>query len=70
MSEEPIKTKENDMRYFKLILAVALVFSLLIGTSPVQAAEKVDFILNWIAGGDHAPYYYALQEGWYKDAGI
>jgi len=34
------------------------------------AAEKVSFILNWIAGGDHAPYYYAQAQGWYKDAGI
>jgi len=58
------------MKYFKSMLAVACVLFVLIGTSPVQAAEKVDFILNWIAGGDHAPYYFALQEGWYKDAGI
>jgi len=58
------------MKYFKSMLAVAGVLFVLIGTSPVQAAEKVDFILNWIAGGDHAPYYFALQEGWYKDAGI
>ena len=58
------------MKLFKSMLAAAMVFFVLIGTSPVQAAEKVEFILNWIAGGDHAPYYYALQEGWYKDAGI
>ena len=35
-----------------------------------QDATEIDFVLNWIAGGDHAPYYYALQEGWYADAGI
>jgi NitT/TauT family transport system substrate-binding protein len=35
-----------------------------------QAAEPVSFLLNWIAGGDHAPYYYAQKIGWYKDAGI
>lgn len=35
-----------------------------------QAETDINFILNWIAGGDHAPYYYALQEGWYEDAGI
>lgn len=34
------------------------------------AAEKVDFILNWIAGGDHAPYYFAKKMGWYAKAGI
>ena len=32
--------------------------------------EKLDFILNWVPGGDHAPYYYAKKMGWYKDAGI
>ena len=58
------------MKYCKLLLAVALVFSMLFGTGTAIAAEKVEFILNWIAGGDHAPYYYALQKGWYKDAGI
>ena len=35
-----------------------------------RAAEPVSFLLNWIAGGDHAPYYYAQKMGWYKDAGI
>ena len=39
---------------------------------PAQAQEKTDatLILNWIAGGDHAPYYYAKQEGWYDQAGL
>ena len=36
---------------------------------PARAAED-HFILNWVAGGDHAPYYYAKKMGWYKDAGI
>ena len=35
-----------------------------------RAAEQVNFLLNWVAGGDHAPYYYAQKMGWYKDAGI
>lgn len=37
-----------------------------------QAQDKTDasLILNWIAGGDHAPYYYAKQEGWYDKAGL
>lgn len=43
-----------------------------LGTSaaPSQAATEINFILNWVAGGDHAPYYYAAQEGWYEDAGL
>lgn len=39
-------------------------------TASAQAAEKVSFILNWVAGGDHAPVYYAQKLGWYADAGI
>lgn len=39
-------------------------------TSSAQANEFVSFLLNWVAGGDHAPYYYAQKMGWYKDAGI
>ena len=38
--------------------------------SPAPAAEKLDFILNWVPGGDHAPYYYAQKMGWYAKAGI
>lgn len=58
------------MKSCKLILTMTFVFLVLFGFNTAMAAEKVEFILNWIAGGDHAPYYYALQKGWYKDAGI
>lgn len=33
-------------------------------------AQKINFALNWVAGGDHAPYYYAQKQGWYKQAGV
>src|SRR5688500_15830914 len=32
--------------------------------------QKLDFILNWVPGGDHAPYYYAKKQGWYAREGI
>ena len=35
-----------------------------------QEKTEIDFVLNWIAGGDHAPYYYAEQQGWYDEAGL
>ena len=38
--------------------------------SPAMAQQKIDFILNWVPGGDHAPYYYAKQQGWYAKEGI
>src|SRR5881394_4078410 len=34
------------------------------------AAQKLTFTLNWVAGGDHAPYFYAQKMGWYRQAGI
>ena len=42
----------------------------LAGSAGAQAATKVDFILNWVAGGDHAPYYWAKKQGLYEKAGI
>jgi NitT/TauT family transport system substrate-binding protein len=36
----------------------------------VAAQQKLDFILNWVPGGDHAPYYYAKKLGWYAKEGI
>ena len=38
--------------------------------SPALAEQKLDFILNWVPGGDHAPYYYAKKLGWYQKEGI
>jgi NitT/TauT family transport system substrate-binding protein len=34
------------------------------------SAQKITFTLNWVAGGDHAPYFYAQKTGAYKQAGI
>jgi NitT/TauT family transport system substrate-binding protein len=39
-------------------------------TTASAAEQKVDFILNWVPAGDHAPYYYAKKMGWYAKAGI
>jgi len=33
-------------------------------------AQKLTFTLNWVAGGDHAPYFYAQKMGFYKQAGL
>jgi NitT/TauT family transport system substrate-binding protein len=52
------------MRKLLIAAAAALV------ASPVAAQQKLDFILNWVPGGDHAPYYYAKKQGWYAKEGI
>ena len=50
------------------LLATAAALSL--APTLALAQQKLDFVLNWVPGGDHAPYYYAKKLGWYKDAGI
>src|ERR671927_266856 len=52
------------MRSFVIAAVAALV------STPAAAQQKIDFILNWVPGGDHAPYYYAKKLGWYQKEGI
>ena len=53
----------------KTFVAALAVFASLAG-GPAAAQQKLDFILNWVPGGDHAPYYYAKKAGWYAKEGI
>jgi NitT/TauT family transport system substrate-binding protein len=50
------------------VAALAVLASLAAG--PAAAQQKLDFILNWVPGGDHAPYYHAKKLGWYAKEGI
>jgi NitT/TauT family transport system substrate-binding protein len=51
-------------------LGTALAMTLGMAGIEARAAEEVTFVLNWVAGGDHAPVYWAKEQGWYADAGI
>jgi NitT/TauT family transport system substrate-binding protein len=51
-------------------VAVAFTALFTIAAGPAAAQQKLDFILNWVPGGDHAPYYYAKKLGWYAKEGI
>ena len=55
----------------RTLLATALTaaFATLLAV-PVQAQTRLDFILNWVPGGDHAPYYHAKKLGWYAKEGL
>ena len=44
--------------------------ALALAAAPSFAQTKIEFILNWVPGGDHAPYYYAKAQGWYAKEGI
>ena len=52
------------MHRFAIAAAAALI------ATPAAAQQKLDFILNWVPGGDHAPYYYAKKMGWYQKEGL
>ena len=52
------------------LLAAALAAFSFAASPAFAAKEKLDFILNWVPGGDHAPYYYAKKMGWYDKEGI
>jgi len=58
------------MQLARRIALLAGVAASALAAAPAHAQTKLDFILNWVPGGDHAPYYYAKKMGWYKDAGI
>jgi NitT/TauT family transport system substrate-binding protein len=51
-------------------VAVAFTVFAMLAAGPAAAQQKLDFILNWVPGGDHAPYYYAKKLGWYAKEGI
>ena len=52
-----------------VIALAAVVLGALTGPS-AHAAEKLEVALNWVAGGDHAPLYFAKKTGLYSKAGI
>lgn len=58
------------MKQVLKLAAAALVVGGFAGGAQAQTTQHVNFILNWVAGGDHAPYFYAKKMGWYKQAGI
>jgi NitT/TauT family transport system substrate-binding protein len=58
------------MPLFPRLALAAGIAAASLASAPAFAQTKLDFILNWVPGGDHAPYYYAKKMGWYKDAGI
>ena len=49
--------------------AIVMAASALV-TAPAVAQQKIDFVLNWVPGGDHVPYYYGKKMGWYAAEGI
>src|ERR671936_1951799 len=53
----------------KIIAKIALATLVALPASEASA-QTLTFTLNWVAGGDHAPYFYAQKMGLYKQAGL
>lgn len=60
-------SKRKNTRWVSAGAAMVLAMAV---SGAATAAEKIDFVLNWKPGGDHSPYYWALKNGWYADAGL
>ena len=60
------------MSYIRKISTGVIAFAAMtaIGIGKLGAAEKINFVLNWVPGGDHSPVYWAKAQGWYSKAGI
>jgi NitT/TauT family transport system substrate-binding protein len=56
------------MSIFRLA-TIAAVTSLL-GFTPAKAADAVSLRLNWLLSGVHSIFYYGVEKGFYKEAGI
>lgn len=54
----------------KFVAAFLVAVAMMVASAPSQAEEKVKFILNWVPGADHAPYFFARAQGWYEEAGL
>ncbi len=52
------------------IAAAAVIIGAVLAAGTAAGQTKVTFALNWVAGGDHAPYFHAQKQGLYKRAGL
>lgn len=57
------------LRYL-LPAILALVLQAFAPAMPAHAQTPVKMRLDWLVNGYHAPFYVALEKGWYKDAGL
>jgi NitT/TauT family transport system substrate-binding protein len=53
-----------------IVSLCALAFTAAVVSTPSIAADKVVLMLNWYVYGEHAPFFYGLENGIYSAAGI
>ncbi len=54
----------------RAVWPLALAALLVLGLAPAASAGEMIFNLDWVVFGRHAPYYLALERGYYKEAGL
>lgn len=66
------KTKEIFTRFCTIIgvLFVACAVSFLLPVKSLEAKDKIGFLLDWTIYGTHAPFFLALEKGYYDAEGI
>ena len=61
-----MKSTRNMYRLFAAIVAIAA----LDASARAQTPDKFQFRLNWTLYGEHAPFFVALDKGFYKEEGL
>src|ERR1700754_1599940 len=60
--------REKRMKRLWMMLAATLAVATFSGAASAQ--DKLSFRLNWTLYGEHAPFFVALDKGFYKDEGL
>ena len=58
------------MKRIGILLPLAALVAAAAFTSAANAQDKLSFRLNWTLYGEHAPFFVALDKGFYKDEGL
>jgi NitT/TauT family transport system substrate-binding protein len=61
-----MKSTRNVFRLFGAIAAIAALGA----SARAQTLDKLQFRLNWTLYGEHAPFFVALDKGFYKEEGL
>ncbi|GAB5376292.1 MAG: ABC transporter substrate-binding protein [Acuticoccus sp.] len=54
----------------KTVLACLVAAGMAVSAGPAMANDKVVLMLNWFVYGEHAPFIYGLEQGYFADEGI
>jgi NitT/TauT family transport system substrate-binding protein len=60
---------KSTRNMFRLLAAIAVIAAL-DPSARAQTLDKFQFRLNWTLYGEHAPFFVALDKGFYKEEGL